>query len=394
MKISRLPLGPIVAILVVLALAAGFYLRINSSDEGEDGPSADVEDGDPVASATAAFGTDIATPVVGEEAILDTLVISVHAEGEAAAIRQTGLRSRVEGSVRRVFVRENDAVAAGDTLLGIDAADLELDLLEARHELERSREQYHELLLFDGEIQDAATRQERERVARVRSGLESAELGVERAETQLSRATVVAPFDGRVASIEVVPGHLASQGDDLLTVVDLDPIRVEAQVLEGELVHIERGRRARVRFSGLPGEVFTGVIETTNPLVEGELRSAKVTISIANPDGRMLPGMYAKVALEGQRYPDRILVPREAILERDIDRRTLVMIYNEDGTAEWRYVTVGLQNETHAEIILDDPDTFPVEAGEIVLVDGHYSLIHGARVQLVEDVRAEGGRPR
>lgn len=394
MIMSRLPLGPIVAILVVLALAAGLYLRINSAEEAEDDPSADLDDADPVASATAAFGTDIATPVVGEEAIRDTLVISVHAEGEAAAIRQTSLGSRVEGPVRAVFVRENDVVSAGDTLLRIDAMDLELNLLDARHQLEIAREDYLELLLFDGEIEDPATRQERERVARVRSGLESAELGVERGELELARATVVAPFDGRVASIEVVPGHFVGQSDDLLTVVDLDPIRVEAQVLEGELVHIERGRRASVRFSGLPGEVFTGLIETTNPLVEGELRSAKVTISIPNSDGRILPGMYARVALEGQRYPDRILVPREAILERDVDRRTLVMIYNEDGTAEWRYVTVGLQNETHAEIIPDDPETFEVEAGEIVLVDGHYSLIHGARVQLVEDVRAEGGRPR
>jgi membrane fusion protein, multidrug efflux system len=87
-------------------------------------------------------------------------------------------------------------------------------------------------------------------------------------------------------------------------------------------------------------------------------------------------------------------VPRDAVLERD--RRTLVLVYEGDergGLAKWRYVTTGLANEWQVEL-LPDAEYPPPEAGEIVLVDGHYTLIHDARVRLVDDVREAGGRPR
>jgi len=64
-----------------------------------------------------------------------------------------------------------------------------------------------------------------------------------------------------------------------------------------------------------------------------------------------------------------------------------------EGTAEWRYVTVGLGNSRYVEII-DNPETKMVEPGEIVLVGGHMTLTHGARIKLTENAAVEGGRPR
>src|SRR5690606_32926474 len=124
-----------------------------------------------------------------------------------------------------------------------------------------------------------------------------------------------------------------------------------------------------------------------------QTRTAKVTVSVPNPEGRILPGMYARVSLEARRFADRILVPRSAILERD--RRTMLFVYEGDergGLSKWRYVTTGLENESQVEIVAN-PDTDMVQPGEIVLTDGHYTLIHDARVRLVDDVRAAGGRP-
>ncbi|MEJ2218817.1 MAG: hypothetical protein P8099_19710, partial [Gemmatimonadota bacterium] len=73
------------------------------------------------------------------------------------------------------------------------------------------------------------------------------------------------------------------------------------------------------------------------------------------------------------------------------DRRTMLFVY-EDGYAKWRYVTTGLENEDYVEIV-PNPETEMVKPGEIVLTDGHYTLIHDARVRLVDDVKAAGGRP-
>lgn len=63
------------------------------------------------------------------------------------------------------------------------------------------------------------------------------------------------------------------------------------------------------------------------------------------------------------------------------------------GLAKWRYVTTGLANDSVVEIV-ENPETEMVGRGEIVLTDGHYTLIHDAQVRLVGNVRAEGGRPR
>ena len=105
--------------------------------------------------------------------------------------------------------------------------------------------------------------------------------------------------------------------------------------------------------------------------------------------------MYAEVSLAATSFPDRLLVPREAILERgEGTRRTMLFVYEEDGPvarAKWRYVLTGHANDRQVEIIPSDEGT--VEPGEIVLVNGHHYLAHDTAVRLVENVAVEGGRP-
>ena len=105
--------------------------------------------------------------------------------------------------------------------------------------------------------------------------------------------------------------------------------------------------------------------------------------------------MYAQVSLEARKFPDRILVPRSAILARgEGRRRQMLFVYEAEGSsglAKWRYVTTGRENDTHVEITLGDEGM--VDPGEIVLVDGHHYLAHDTPVRLVENVAAEGGRP-
>ena len=82
--------------------------------------------------------------------------------------------------------------------------------------------------------------------------------------------------------------------------VDLDPIKVEVQVLEAELGFLAEGRRADVSFAAYPGERFAGRIETINPVVDPESRTGRVTVLLSNPDHRIKPGMYAEVSLDAE----------------------------------------------------------------------------------------------
>jgi hypothetical protein len=75
----------------------------------------------------------------------------------------------------------------------------------------------------------------------------------------------------------------------------------------------------------------------------------------------------------------------------------MLFVFEESGSsglAKWRYVNAGLMNDTEVEILAEGPETDMVQPGEIVLVGGHYTLTHDARVRLVESAVSEGGRPR
>jgi membrane fusion protein, multidrug efflux system len=369
--------------LVIVALLVGIRLRVGAATEGEELSAAEIVQ-EVAPGAAAALGGDIAIPVTGAEAIRGTLVISVNASGQAEAWRRTVITPQVAGRISALPVRENARVSAEQALVVIDPVEHELRVQEAQVQLRSAEAAYRELTLFDDRIPDAEARAERERFARARSGLEAAELALRRAELELERTRVTAPIAGRVASLKVVPGEWVGPSTELMTLVDIDPIRVEVQVLEGEVGYLAPGRGARVSFAAFPGETFAGRIEGINPVVESGTRTARVTVLVPNPDGRILPGMYARVALEAREFSDRVMVPRAAILERD--RRKMLFVYDPDdrgGRAKWRYVTTGLENESYVEI-LANVATDSVRAGEVVLTDGHYTLIHDARVTVAE----------
>ena len=394
MSTSRRLIGSLFVVIIIAGALGAAWWRINSAGSS-DGDSPEVDDGNrPEVSATGTFATNVAIPVSGSEAVRDTLVISVSAAAQAAAEREAPLSARVAGRITRLYVHENQVVRAGAVLAAIDSTDSQLSVADATARLSSAQATYRETILFDDEIDDPEVRAERDRVARAKSGLDQAQVALQQAELQLARTKIRAPFGGRVASIEIVEGQEASVGELLMTVIDLDPIKVEVQVLESEVGYLAPGRNATILFSAFPDEVFSGMVETINPVVEQGTRTARVTVRVPNPNGRILPGMYARVSIEAREFPDRLMVPRSAILERD--RRNMLFVFEADGQnglAKWRYVTTGLMNDSLVEIV-DNPETDTVQPGEIVLTDGHYTLIHDAVVTLVGNVRAAGGRPQ
>ncbi len=234
-------------------------------------------------------------------------------------------------------------------------------------------------------------------MARARSGLSEAEVGVREAELNVRRATVRAPFAGSVANLAVVTGQRLQARDSVAEIVDLSQIKIEVQALETEVPDLEVGRLARVTLSAYPDTVLIGRVASINPVIDPRTRTARVTVLLPNPEGAVKPGMYARVWIAARLYADRIIVPREAILERD--GRTLVFVLepwepgSAQGLAKWTYVTTGLENETQVEIVPSQCTTM-LEPGQVVLTDGHYTLIHDALVRVSEDESKAGQAAR
>ena len=394
MSFSKRTLAAATVVIIAVLLGGGIYLRLRPAPAGEEAETPAETTSLEVPEASLASFARRAQPVTGARVSRDTLWIRITASGRAAAFRRATLSARVPGQVRDVGVRENDPVGSDAFLIQIDTTEYALALARANSTLTGAQADYERIVLFDDEIADARVREERARVARSRSGLDEAMVGVREAELELSWTRIGAPFAGRVADLRVVPGQFVAQGDELVTVVELDPIKVEAQVLEGEIGLLEEGRRATMTFAAFPGQTFVGRVETINPVVDLETRSARVTVLLPNPGGRIKPGMYASVSLDAQHFTERILVPRSAVLERD--RRTMLFVFNEEegeiGRTEWRYVTTGLENDRVVEIV-ENTETSMVDPGEIVLVDGHHFLGHDAAVQLAEGDAPAGAEP-
>lgn len=387
MTFSRRTLGIATAVIILLGALGGIYVRLRALQAEDESPSAETPGEErPEVESARTFGTDIAIPVSAAPVIRDTLVMSVSAAGQAQAFARTLLAAEVEGPVTQVLVREGDYVRRGQVLAHVDPERYAFELEKAKAAFERAEAQFAELTLFDEEIEDAELRAERRRMARAKSGLSEAEVAVREAELNVRRATVRAPFDGAVANLAVVPGERVQPRDSISEVVDLSRIRIEVQVLETEVPFLEEGRAARVTLSAFPDTVLSGRVQSINPVVDPRTRTARVTVVLPNRAGVVKPGMYARVRIAARLYPNRVMVPREAVLERD--NRTLVFLFAAQGSttqglAKWTYVTTGLENERFVEIVPGE-GTNMLEPGQLVLTDGHYTLIHDARVRIGE----------
>jgi RND family efflux transporter MFP subunit len=260
------------------------------------------------------------------------------------------------GAVERIKKAEQDFSKAG-SLFGQG--------LISREEFEKAKRSYESLLIESGVKQ--------EEVMAAAKGLTQAEIDAKIAQMELERTKIRAPFAGIISGIKVSPQENISAGRELFTLVDISQIKVQARVLESEIGKMKVGYEAALRFSAYPGKTFKGHVEAVSPIINPEDRTCAVHIAVENPQEEIKPGMHAEVEIAADIYKDRLLVPQEAVLVRG--GRKLVFAV-EEGLAKWRYIEVGLENKDYAEV-LDG-----IKEGEMVIVEGHFTLAHDARVQV------------
>ena len=235
----------------------------------------------------------------------------------------------------------------------------------SREEYEKAGRELEMVLIELGEMKDE--------ILSATKTLTQREIGVKEAQLTLEKTKIRAPFSGIVFDIQVSPQEHVTTGNELFTLVNIDRIQVQARVLESEIGKMQEGREADLKFSAYPGKVFKGKIKAISPIINPEDRTCKVTIEVANPEEEIKPGMHTDVEIAAEIYTDRLLVPQDAVLVRT--GRKLVFVV-EEGIAKWRYIEMGLENEDYAEV-LDG-----VKEGEVVIIEGHFTLAHDARVRI------------
>lgn len=328
----------------------------------------------------AAGRASLALPVVGAPVRVGDLVLSVTTTGQVRSDAVSRLKAEVTGTIHEVLVVAGQRVTKGQPLARYDMQPLDLAVREAEAAVETAEVQYLDNIIPDSLVSGQAPTPERRRNAIARSGLAGAQARLERAKLERDRGVVAAPFDGVIDVVNVAAGERVSVGQDLLTVVDVGRLRIEASVLEHDLGLVRVGGQAFISTPALAGRPIPGRIEAVLPLVDSATRAGRAIVRANARPGALRPGMYADVQLEAERLPNRTLVPARAIIERD--GRPLVFVVK-DGRAQWTYVLPGRTNGVDTEILPDSSTAqVPLAAGDQVLVEGHLTLTHDAPVKV------------
>ncbi|MFC3677131.1 efflux RND transporter periplasmic adaptor subunit [Ferrovibrio xuzhouensis] len=157
-----------------------------------------------------------------------------------------------------------------------------------------------------------------------------------------------APRDGVVLERNVVEGMKAGPGDVLFRLADISTIWVLADVPEFDLGAVRIGAPVTIRVRSLPGRSLTGRVSLIYPQVGEATRATRVRIEIANPDGVLLPNMYAEVEIGSGGAAPVVAVPDSALI--DTGTRQVVILDRGEGRFEPRDVKTGLRGEGFTEI--------------------------------------------
>ncbi|RUW60702.1 efflux RND transporter periplasmic adaptor subunit [Mesorhizobium sp. M7A.F.Ca.US.008.03.1.1] len=157
-----------------------------------------------------------------------------------------------------------------------------------------------------------------------------------------------APRDGIVLERNAVDGMKASPGEVLFRLADVSVVWIIADVPEFDLGAVKPGAPVTIRVRSMPGQTFSGRVALIYPQVAKETRTTKVRIEIANPEGALLPDMYADVEIAAGSGNPVVAVPDSAVI--DTGARQLVIIDKGEGRFEPREVKVGTQGGGFTEI--------------------------------------------
>lgn len=214
-------------------------------------------------------------------------------------------------------------------------------------------------------------------LVKVRSGLSAARAAQDRAELDLENTEIHAPFSGVVSNLTLTPGEWVNKNQLFCNLTDNLNLEAEVAVLESDLAGLEPGRDALLEIPAL-GRNLPVKVDVMSPEIDAESRTCQLLLRFKNEDGSIRPGMFVRASIAGEIYPDRLMIPREAILTRD--GRPLVFKI-ENNRAKWVYIKAGLSNDRVIEVekVLQGG---PLDEGTLVVISDHLTLTHEAKIKV------------
>jgi RND family efflux transporter MFP subunit len=319
------------------------------------------------------------------------------------AFNEATLYGKVAGYVKSIRVDKGDSVHRGQTLAVLETPEMvkELDqaqagyrealasLNRARAEADLQAATYKRYGEVHAKDPDAISIQELDEY-RSKSEVADAEVKLAEARVETARANferlvalnqyadIAAPFSGVVTARYIDPGALIQaatssiQGQPIVTVQDLDTIRVYVNAPEIDVPFIHVGMPSSLTTAAYPGKVFKATVTRFAEALDPSTRSMKTEIDVWNPQHVLRPGMYADVTLNIEKLSNVLITPDSALVVEDSKKFVWIV---RDGLAHKVQVEAGLDDGAQAEI------RSGLNGAEPVVVAGKDGLAEGKPVQ-------------
>ncbi|VVQ02573.1 Multidrug resistance protein MdtA [Pseudomonas fluorescens] len=319
--------------------------------------------------------------------------------GTLKALQGVDLSLETDGTVIDVQFESGQKVKAGQPIVRLDSA-VESALLEtALADLGLAQVDYGRGSQLVGS--QAISKGEFDRLSAV---LKKSKATVNQLKAALGKKSILAPFSGTIGIRQVDVGDYVATGTMIATLQDLSSLYVDFFVPEQSVPKIAVGQPVQIIVAAYPGQEFPGTLSAINPKVENSTRNVQVRATLANPDGKLLPGMFASLQVLLPDPQPRIVVPESAITYTLYGNSVYVASQKkaEDGSlekddkgqpvlvAERRFVETGERRD--AKVII----TKGVQKGETVVTAGQIKLDNGAHIAISDDktLPEQNGQPR
>ena len=185
--------------------------------------------------------------------------------------------------------------------------------------------------------------------------------------------TIAAPFSGVVRDKRVSVGQYVREGDTLFVLMRVDPLKLQFDVPEKYADRLAARQEVHATVAALPGQEFTGTIQTVFPSVAVQSRTIRVDASVPNPGYRLKPGFYATVRVPLTRLAGSLIVPRSALVRHEGTENVFVV---RGDRAELVRIQTGAETADRVEVVSG------LSATDRVVVTGADTLRSGDRVQV------------
>lgn len=214
------------------------------------------------------------------------------------------------------------------------------------------------------------------------AGLQSQVAGLQRAaaavNANLAKTAIVAPFAGVIDDVVTQNGQVVSPGTNIVKLISLGTMRVEANVPETYLSKVRTGTAVKIFLPAI-NKTLTSTVRLVGNYIDPMNRTFKIEVPISGEGGVVKPNLLAQVQIQDYVNPNSLQMPAQYIYEDAAKRKFVFIATNikgEDAVAKKVMVNVGEKSENSVEI------TTGLNSGDTVILDGSKNLTDGQRIKV------------